>query len=920
MRCKINAQPHSRWPAGAFSLLAWALLSANSIAFMPSSTAAQVHPSIRLRENWRLQSSARVNAAGNAISQPGFHAGGWYATSVPSTVLAALVANQVYPNPYFGMNLRDIPGTTYPVGKVFSNLDMPEDSPFAVSWWYRTEFELPGSLAGQVIWLNFHGINYRANIWMNGRKVAGEDDVAGAYRRYEFDVTRYAKPGKRNAIAVEVFAPQQHDLAINWVDWNPAPPDKNMGLWQDVSLQTSGPVALRRPQVETNFDLPSIETAHLTVRAELRNTTKHGLNVVLRGALEGATFFRRVRLRPAETKTISFTPKEFPQLNIKQPKVWWPAELGRPERHDLLLEVETDGQISDRQKIKFGMAQITSELTPEGYRLFRVNGRPILIRGGGWAPDMLLRASRERMETELRLTKDLGLNTIRLEGKLESDEFFDLADREGILIMAGWCCCDHWEKWGNWKPEDRTIAAKSLEDQAMRLRSHPSLLVWLNGSDIPPPPDVEQIYLDVLKKAAWPKPVLSSATARKTTISGDSGVKMTGPYDYVPPNYWLADTTRGGAFGFNTETGPGPAVPPVESLRAMMPVEHLWLARGPGDAPPDDVWHYHAGSGRFAQLNIFNAALEARYGKPAGLEDYVWKSQAMAYEAERAMFEAYRRNQYKSTGVIQWMLNNAWPSLIWHLYDYFLRPGGGYFGTRKANEPLHAQYSYDDQSIVVVNSQPRRFTGLKLAAKLFNLDLTEQFSRESIVDVPAGGVTKSIVLPAMDNLSDTYFLRLALHNREGKLLSSNFYWLSTKPDTLDWEKGNSFYTPQRDFADFSSLAGIPAAKIEMKVSVRRSFGTGLSLAERAEAVADVTVSNPSKNIALFVRVRLLRAKQNDEVLPVFWSDGYFELLPGEAKEIHGSFYVKDLRGEEPAISVDGWNVPAVSQPIRFTPR
>src|ERR1700687_188536 len=890
------------------SFVARATVFVNLVLLLPVVAVGQIDTRIPLRENWRIQSSAKVHAPGDAISQVRFQPEDWYATSVPSTVLAALVANHVYPDPYFGMNLRDIPGTSYPVGKLFSNLEMPEDSPFAVAWWYRTEFELPGSSAGQTIWLKFHGINYRANIWMNGQKVAGADEVAGAYRQYELDVTRTVKPGKRNALAVEVFAPHQHDLAINWVDWNPAPPDKDMGLWQAVTVRASGAVALRHPQVVSEFDLPSLDVAHLTVMAEVRNAASHDVRAVIRGSMAGLTSSQPVVLRANQTKTVSFTPKQFPQLNVKQPRVWWPSELGKPELHDLVLEAETGGRISDRQKTKFGIMQITSELTEKGYRLFRVNGKPILIRGGGWAPDMLLRSSKERLESELRYTKELGLNTIRLEGKLESDEFFELADREGILIMAGWCCCDHWEKWGDWKPEDRAIAAASLADQALRLRRHPSVLVWLNGSDIPPPADVEEVYLDVLRQSAWARPVLSSATARKTSVSGESGVKMTGPYDYVPPNYWLSDTKRGGAFGFNTETGPGPAVPPTESLRAMIPAEHLW--------PADEVWNYHAGSGRFAQLNIFDAALEARYGKPANLEDYVRKSQAMAYEGERAMFEAYRRNQYEATGVIQWMLNNAWPSLIWHLYDYFLRPAGGYFGTRKANEPLHVQYSYDDRSIAVVNSQPRDFAALKMTATVYNLDLSEQFSEESVVNVPAGAVVRSIVLPALDNLSLTHFLRLSLRDSGGKLVSSNFYWLSTSPDTLDWEKGNSFYTPQSSFADFTAMAQMPQAKLEVRAASRRPAGVSIGAPGQAEEIVDVTVHNPSKYLALFVRARLLRAKQSEEVLPVFWSDGYFELWPGETKQFHGNFYVKDLQGAAPAISVDAWNVAATYRTIR----
>ena len=267
---------------------------------------------------------------------------------------------------------------------------------------------------------------------------------------------------------------------------------------------------------------------------------------------------------------------------------------------------------------------------------------------------------------EVRYVKEMNLNTIRFEGKIETDRFLDLCDREGILLIAGWCCCEHWERWKKWKEEDHRIAADSLRDQIRRIRNHPSMLTWWNGSDGPPPEKVEQMYIDVLKAGNWPNPYQSSATARTTTLTGATGLKMTGPYDYVPPSYWLTDTKHGGAYGFNTETSPGPAVPPVESLRRMIPQDHLW--------PIDEVWNFHAGGSRFMNIKVFTDALNARLGTATGVEDYARKSQLMAYEGQRAMFEAYARNKYASTGVIQWMMNNAWPSMIWHLYDYFLAP------------------------------------------------------------------------------------------------------------------------------------------------------------------------------------------------------------------------------------------------------
>src|SRR5208282_2100007 len=197
---------------------------------------------IILRDGWMLQSSCKIAGTGAQISVAGFRTDGWHATTVPSTVLAALVADETYPDPYFGENLRSIPGTTYPIGTNFAVLPMPKDSPFRCSWWYRTEFRVPEDFSGRHVWLNFGGINSRANIWLNGHRIAGAREVAGAYRTYEFDISPLLIPGQENVLAVETIAQKRNDLGINWNDWNPAPPDKNMGLWRDVYLRATGPV------------------------------------------------------------------------------------------------------------------------------------------------------------------------------------------------------------------------------------------------------------------------------------------------------------------------------------------------------------------------------------------------------------------------------------------------------------------------------------------------------------------------------------------------------------------------------------------------------------------------------------------------------------------------------------------------------
>jgi exo-1,4-beta-D-glucosaminidase len=862
-----------------------------------------------LRESWRIQSSAQVKEKGDVISTPEFQPRNWYTATVPSTVVGALVADKVYPDPFFDQNLRQIPGCSYPIGANFSNLPMPEDSPFRSSWWYRTEFHLPASDASKNLWLHFDGINFRANIWLNGQQIANSDDIAGTFRIHELNIRRAVRAGALNTLAVEVFSQRPDDLGWTFVDWNPMPPDKDMGIFRDVYLTSSGPVRLRYPQVITHFDLPSLETARLTVNAELANSSDVPVEGTLSARIAGLQLSQKVRLEPQETKAVTFTPDTYPRLKLAHPRVWWPVHMGAQNLYELEMEFATAGRVSDRQLTRFGIREITSEVDDQNHRVFKVNGRNVLIRGGGWASDMFLRFAPERIRTEFQYVKDMNLNAIRLEGQLQPDAFFDLADEYGVLIMAGWCCCSHWEHWQHradykqgptWEKKDYDIAAKSQADQIRRLRNHPSLLVWLNGSDNPPPPDVERMYIDIIEKYHWPNPFLSSATAKTTTVTGASGVKMEGPYDWVPASYWQLDKKSGGAHGFATEISPGPAVPPIESLRQMLPKDHLW--------PIDEHWNYHAGGGQFKTLKIFTTALEARYGPARDVQDYAMKSQLMAYEGERAMFEAYGGSRYAATGVIQWMLNNAWPSMIWHLYDYYLMPGGGYFGTKKACEPIHAQYSYPDKSIVVVNTTSQPVRNLKLMAEVYDINLNKKFSWTNSLDLPADGNVKALGVPQIPDLSSTYFLKLTLQDDHRRAVSENFYWLSTRDDVLDWQKATWWYTPTTSYADMTQLQNLPPAKLSASGSVARRSGK--------EETARVTVTNTGSSLAFFIRLHLKQGQSDREVLPVIWQDNYFSLLPGERREVAVTYNVKGLGAGTASLVVEGWNSPPVTIPIR----
>ena len=851
-----------------------------------------------LHEEWRVQSACKLQAAGDAISAADFSTEGWLKTSVPSTVLAAQVAAGTLPDPYYGDNLRKLPGTTYPIGQNFSNLPMSPDSPYACGWWYRKEFAAPAATARDGrFWLHFGGINYRANIWLNGHKVADATTVAGAYRTYDFDVTEFLKPDKQNVLAVETMAPTEKDLGINWVDWNPCPPDKDMGLVGNVDLTTSGPVTLRSPSVVTHFRDGNLDTAELTVYAELHNATDRPWKGVVSGSAAGARIEQPVELAPHEDRTVVFTPEKFPALRVQNPKLWWPSQMGEPHLENLSLSAAAEGHVSDQQSVDFGIREVTSELTPTGSRLFRINGKPILIRGAGWSQDMLLRTDDARLRDQFKMVRDMHLNTIRLEGKLETEDFFQLADRQGILVMLGWCCCDHWEKWATWTPEDLTIATASLRAQMLRLRHHASLLVWLNGSDNPPPPDVERAYLKVEDETHWPNPIISSATQAPTTVSGDSGVKMTGPYDYVAPSYWYVDQHNGGAYGFNTETSPGPAIPSLASREKFLSDAQAW--------PASPTWSLHFGGGEFVDLKVFDEAMAAVYAKPRSSAEYERIAQTMEYDSERAMFEAYGKNKYVSTGVIQWMLNNAWPSMIWHLYDYYLDAGAGYFATKKACEPLHIQYSYDDQSIVVVNSTYNPAAALHANVHVYNVDWKELYRSEAVIDSAPDSAQRVFTLPESLNTGADriFFIKLSLTDAAGHQLSDNFYWVPVTLTTFNWPKTDYTHTPASRHEDLAALTSLPPATVISHAEIETtSEGRRIRL----------HLENRSQALAFQLRAAV-RTQSGGLIAPVFWSDNWIELTPGDSTTLTALLPESD--SSTPVVQIEGWNV----APVTLTP-
>lgn len=565
----------------------------------------------------------------------------------------------------------------------------------------------------------------------------GTTPAAGAYTRHELDSTDLVKAGT-NTVAFEVQPNDpRKNLTMGWIDWLQPPPDENMGLVRDVLVRRGGPVALRDAHVTTSLALPSMSSAELTVKAEVRNDSGAPATATVSGTIGPVSFSRTLELAAHEKKTVTFAPSGYPRLRLDHPRVWWPAGMGGQPLYDLDLIATVAGVTSDTAHETFGIRDVKAPLNADGARRYSVNGRPLLIKAGGWSPDVFLRWDARYVEDRLKYALDLGLNTIRLEGHIEPDEFFDLTDRYGILTLPGWECCDKWEgqvdgdETGDpWNAADYKAAKDSMAAEAARLRDHPSVVSFLIGSDFAPDAAIEKNYLDALKAADWPNPVVPAASAKSSPVLGKSGMKMTGPYDWVPPNYWYAKR-EGGATGFNSETSAGPDIPTLDTLRRMMSpseLETLWK-------DPTAKQYHRSPSSAFGDLRLFDNALSGRYGRPTGLADYVRKAQLARYEAVRAQYEAYGRNfsdaSAPATGVVHWMLNSGWTSLHWQLFDRCLDQGGAYFGAKKANEPLHIQYSYDSREVVVVNNRYEAATGLTARVSLYDTKGARKYDKRA---------------------------------------------------------------------------------------------------------------------------------------------------------------------------------------------
>ena len=897
--------------------LSWLFVACLLFIHLPSLTfAAPESPNIsELQSGWRMASAKSVSADDSLVAQSSFDASHWYAAQhMPATVLQILQENGVYKDLYRGMNLAT-PGDLW-----------------RQDWWYRTTFTAPPGR--DVYSLIFKGINYRADIWLNGQKVANRATVVGMYDEFEFNVTEFIAPGGSNVLAVKV-TPEQSlegengiELADSWLDWInwkylgyqdfqkhldiPFVPDRNAGVWKRVLLSSTGAATIRNPYVATDLPLPATNPASLTVYCDLSNNTSHSLSGTLSGEISRPgkptiKFQQNIQLFRNQTKEIALTPSEYAQLIVADPDLWWPYQWGEPKLYHLNLDfkVSNKDEISDSQAIDFGIRTITQardsdigfpEIGGGGNFYLQINGRDYLIRGGVYSPDLLFRNDPERDATIMHYAKDLGLNLLRWELKIADDTMIDRADREGMPVMLGFMCCAQWEHWDLWNAEDQWVARASLRARIRELRSHPAVVIWASGSDGLPPDPVLNDYRQILKEEHWQNAVVDTVSHVNRSWSG---IHMAGPYVWRPPYYWFSEK-YGPARGSSAEEGDNETIPPLESLKKFIPADKLW--------PINENWYFHAGANEGNNtLENIQRVIEKRYGPSANAEEFSRKAQLAHYEDVRAQYETYATHWTNRKMMIHWMMNNPWPSLFGHLFDDYFKQGGGYFGAKKGLRPINVAWDYyatgdrTKAKLYVVNQTSEARNGLKVAVEFFNLDGARKYFTEiSGFSIGPNTSREAITVPRIPNLDSTYLVRAVLMNATDRVLAENVYWESTTDDDLgETKKDEQFKTSLAKWADMSALSTMPRGDVDVSTQVIESSG---------EQKLAITLANPTGHVAFFVRAEVTQGADGEEILPITYDDNYITVFPHETRTIVATFDTSKLGGRTAHLRVEGYNV------------
>lgn len=827
---------------------------------------------VLLSDGWKIQSGAAVTYCGEQLSGADADLDGWYDASVPSTVLGALTAD--------GLFEGALEGTGY-----YSEIDRDL---FKEGWWFVKRFDAPSLEDGQRAVLNFEGISYRAEVWFNGKKIAGSDEMVGPFRQFSYDVTDVFK--ESNCLAVKVSRAEPGEFNIGFVDWNPRAADESMGIFRPVWIRYCNKVSLSESFVSSSFENDDFNTAFLKVRTTLHNYSSDRIDGELVLNLEGKKSKVPVSIEAGGEKVVEISPEQAPMLKVRKPRLWWCHNLGTPEMYHIDLQLNVDGLCADTQGVDFGIRKIDTYMTEEGHRGFILNGKKVLVKGAGWTDDIFLRNPDERNGIELEYVKSMNLNAVRFENFWgTSQNLYDQCDRKGLLALAGWSCFWEWlgyagvpdDEYGCIREEeDMDLIAESLRDQIVWLRNHPSIIAWYVGSDKLPRPELEQRYLDILPEID-DRPVVMSAKGLVSSLSGPTGMKMVGPYDYQGPEYWYDPVAPGGAFGFNTETGIGAQMPEIESVRKFIPEDELW--------PVGDAYDFHCTVAREAMhsLDVLKDAVNKRYGTPDNLEDFLLKAHHLDYDGTRAMFEAFRVNVPRSTGLIQWMLNSAWPSVYWQLYDWYLVPTASFWSVKKACAPRQLVYNYYDRGVYAVADEN---VSCRLVAQMemYGMDGSLLLSEEKEIGLKGGESLKTFEVPRMESLS---FLFLSLKDSDGNVVADNSYCISDVDDIHDWKNYNWIRTELSQHSDFTQLSQMEDAELSYDSSV-------------ADGRIVLDITNNSDKVAFFLRLAM-KNSDGETIIPVTWDDNYFSLKPGEKRR----FVCDSPAGQEKGfVEISGWNV------------
>lgn len=825
------------------------------------------------QNGWLKEDAAKQTQEGRVLSTLSYQPQKWYHATVPGTVLTTLVDNGVYAEPLYGENNRPE--------------KIPEDLCHK-DWWYRTVVNIPSDYNNKHVWLNFDGINYAADVWINGRRVG---PIKGAFIRGIFDVTSYVKPGKEAVIAVRISPqintgiPSEHAMGTvggpcggvgrldgptfgcaNGWDWMSGIRDRNSGIWQKVFLSASGDVIIKDPLVLTDLPLPRTDLAYVTVHTSVQNTSEKVQKGVIKGRFGNITFEKQVELAPWRTQTITFEPKEFVQLKVANPKLWWPNGLGAPDLYSLHLSFENNGQLSDARDITFGIREIAYDAPGTDNLALSVNGVRVFCKGGNWGMDEALkRIPRDRLEAQVRMHREANFNMIRNWGGMStSDDLYDLCDKYGILVW------DEFFQFNSADPLDQDLYMANVRDKVLRIRNHPSIAVWCGRNEAQPPKYLDDAVRYLLIE-------LDPLRFYQPNSGGGRGCNSGGPYEWQTPvdYYKFSESKRfNKKESFKTEIG-AMSVPTLESIQGMMP-EKDWNSI-------TDAWAEHnftSGGGRNLPKKMAQ-----RYGKLMNVADFVRKAQMMNYEGYRAMYEGRMGQMFTPVqGILLWMSNPAQPSFVWQMYHYDLEPNASFFALKKACEHVHIQLNESDNGVIqVVNHLPETLKGLKGKMTIYNLDGNIAAQKEYTVNATSCATTQLGKIEWPATLNTVHFVKLELCDAKGGLLSDNFYWRGapTKPE------------------DLTALETMPQVKLSAKTTSRFEDG---------KVYMDVTLRNPGKNIALMTHLQLRRAKSLERVLPVYYSDNYISLAPKEVKTITIEASESDLKGEKPLVWVDGWNV------------